>query len=127
MTLKSMLRVEKSGIAVVSIFYVIAGVVQLVILAISNFAIAPLGILAILCLVAAYGLVKMKRWAVWLVIILLLPEITFATTTLYASIMQQQAFFPNLEWLLFHSMLVIYLIATIVASVYILTKRQDFH
>lgn len=120
-----MLGVEKSGVAVVSIFYVIAGIIQLVILAIST--IPPIGVLAISCLITAYGLIQMKKWAVWLVMILFFPEITFATTTLYASIMQQQAFFPNLGWLLFHLMLVIYVIAMLVASVYVLAKRQDFH
>lgn len=124
MTLKSILGVEKLGVAVVSVFFVITGIVQLVILAIS--AIPPIGVLAISCLIAAYGLIKMRRWAVWLVMILLFPEITFATTTLYASIMQQQAFFPNLERLLLHLMLVIYVAAAFVASVYVLAKRQDF-
>ena len=125
MTLKSIFGVEKLGVAVVSIFYVIAGIAQLVVLVMS--AIPPLAVLAISCLIAAYGLIKMRRWAVWLVLILLFPEITFATTTLYASIMQQQTFFPNLEWLLFNLLLVIYVIATISASIYILAKRQDFH
>jgi len=125
MTLKSILRVEKLGVAVVSIFYVIAGIVQIVILAMS--AIPPIGVLAILCLISAYGLIKMRKWAVWLVMILLFPEITLAVTPLYVSVMQQQAFFPNFEWALFQIMLVIYVIATLVASVYILVKRQDFH
>jgi len=124
MALKSMLKVEKSGIAVASIFYLIAGIAQLVILAMSP--IMPIGVLAISCLITAYGLIKMRKWAVWLVVILLFPEITFATVTLYVSIMQQQAFFPNLEWLLVHLMLVIYVIATLVASLYVLAKRQDF-
>jgi len=125
MTLKSILGVEKLGVAVASIFYVIAGIVQIVILAMS--AIPPIGVLAVLCLIAAYGLIKMRKWAVWLVMILLFPEITLAATPLYVSVMQQQAFFPNLEWALFQVMLVIYVIANLVASVYILVKRQDFH
>lgn len=124
MALKSMLGVEKLGVAIVSIFYLIAGIVQLVILAISP--IMPIGVLAISCLITAYGLIKMRKWAVWLVVILLFPEITFATVALYASIMQKQAFFPNLEWLLLNLILGIYVIATLVASVYVLAKRQDF-
>jgi len=122
--LKSMLGVEKLGIAVVSIFYLIVGIAQIVILVISP--IPPIGVLAILCLIAAYGLIKTRKWAVWLAVVLFFPEIVFATTTLYASIMQQQAFFPNLEWLLFHLMLVIYVIATLGACVYVLAKRHDF-
>jgi len=125
MTLKSLLGVEKLGVAVVSIFYLIAGIAQLVIVAIS--AIPPIGVLAVLCLIAAYGLLKMRKWAVWLVMILLLPEITLVAMPIYASMMQQQTLFSNLEWTLFHIILVIYAIATLVASVYILVKRQDFH
>jgi hypothetical protein len=121
-----MLRIEKSGVAVASIFYLIAGIAQLVILAISNFAIMPIGVLAISCLITAYELIKMRKWAVWLVVILLFPEITFATVPLYASIMQQQSFLPNVEWLLLHLMLVIYVIAILIASIYILAKRHDF-
>jgi len=125
MTLKSILGVEKLGVAVVSIFYVIAGIVQLVIVAIS--AVPPVGVLAVLCLIAAYGLIKMRRWAVWLVMMLLFPEITLAAMPLYASITQQQALFPNLEWSLLQLTLVIYAIAILVASIYVLVKRQDFH
>ena len=125
MTWKSILRVEKLGVAIVSVFYVIAGIVQLGILAVS--IIPPIGVLAILCLIAAYGLIKMRKWAVWLVMILLFPEITLAAIPLCASIMQQNAFFPNLESSLFQLMLVIYAIATLVASMYVLAKRQDFH
>ncbi len=124
MASKSLLGVEKLGVAIVSIFYLIAGIAQLVILAISP--IMPIGVLAISCLITAYGLIKMRKWAVWLVVILLFPEITFTTVTLYASIMQQQAFFPNLEWLLLNLILVIYVIATLIASVYVLAKRQNF-
>jgi len=120
-----MLGVERLGVAVVSIFYVIAGVAQFIILVLSNFA--PIAVLAIVCLITAYGIIKTRKWAVWLVMILLFPEITFATATLCASIMQQQGFFPNLELLLFHLMLIIYVIATLAASIYILVKRQDFH
>jgi len=123
--LKSILGVEKLGVAVVSIFYVIAGIVQLVIVAIS--AVPPVGVLAVLCLIAAYGLIKMRRWAVWLVMMLLFPEITLAAMPLYASITQQQALFPNLEWSLLQLTLVIYAIAILVASIYVLVKRQDFH
>jgi hypothetical protein len=124
MALKSILGVEKSGVAVVSIFYLISGIAQFIVIAMS--AIPPIGVLAILCFIATYGLVKMRKWAVWLVAILLFPEITFAAMPLYASIMQQQSFFPNLGWLLFNLMLVIYVIAILVASVYILAKRHDF-
>ena len=123
--MKSLLGVEKLGIAVVFIFYVIAGIVQLVIVAIS--AVPPVGVLAVLCLIAAYGLIKMRRWAVWLVMMLLFPEITLAAMPLYASITQQQALFPNLEWSLLQLTLVIYAIAILVASIYVLVKRQDFH
>ena len=124
MALKSILGVEKSGIAIVSIFYLIAGIAQFIVIAIS--AIPPIGVLAIVCLITAYGLVKMRKWAVWLVAILLFPEMTFAAISLYASIMQQQSFFPNPSWLLFNLILVIYVITILVASVYILAKRHDF-
>jgi uncharacterized membrane protein (DUF2068 family) len=68
MPLKSKLKVEKLGMLATSIFYVIVGVAEAIILALSNFSLVHVEFLAILSLITAYGLFRMKKWAVFLVI-----------------------------------------------------------
>ena len=126
-SLKSILGIDSLGIMIVFLFYVITGISKFVILALSNFGIMPVGILAILCLIAAYGILKTQKWVVWLVTIIVFPEITFAMATLYTSIMQQQTFFPDLSSLLLNLTLIIYIFGFIISTVYVLTKKQDFY
>ncbi|MFQ6080414.1 MAG: hypothetical protein ACE5OW_01950 [Candidatus Bathyarchaeia archaeon] len=124
--MKSKLKVEKLGVVAFSVFYAVAGGTQAFILVLSNFALVHVGFLAVLSLATAYGLVRMRRWSVFLVAILFFLGTTFGATTLYSSIMQQ-TFYPSLEMLLFHLALIVYLIMTVVAFIYVATKRKNFH
>ena len=116
-------KIEDPLMFAFSIFYAIAGGANLYLLVISNFTLGYVGVLGILSLTTAYGLIKKKSWAVWLVAILLFSGITFGATTLYASI-RIQTFNPNLEGLLFHLTLIVYIAMTIVASIYVLARRE---
>ncbi|MEM2935914.1 MAG: hypothetical protein QW231_01910 [Candidatus Bathyarchaeia archaeon] len=118
------LKIEKTWILIFSIFYAIAGGAKLYLLILSNFTLGYVGVLGTLSLTTAYGLIKKKAWAVWLVAILLFTGITFGATTLYASI-RIQTFNPNLEGLVFHLTLIVYIAMTIVASVYVLARREE--
>jgi len=55
MPLKSKLKVERLGVLLVSIFYVIVGGTEAIILALSNFSLIHVAPLAALSLIAAYG------------------------------------------------------------------------
>ncbi len=124
MKLKSRLKMEKPGMVVSSIFYGIAGGAEFLVLFLSGFRLFPLGILGFLSFAAAYGLIKTKKWSVWLVAILLLLGGTFGATTLRASVMRN-TINPNAGVLSFHLMLIAYLVMTAVASIYVLAKRKS--
>jgi len=125
MPLKSKLKVEKSGVLAVSIFYVVLGGAEALVLALSNFTLVHVAPLAVLSLITAYGLIRMKKWSVLLVVILFFPAITFGATTLYVSVIRQ-TFFPSLEVLLFHLALVVYLILAFIALIYVVAVRKNF-
>lgn len=122
MTLKSRLKVENPAVLLFSAFYVIVGIVFLFIFAIYNLRLLHLGIIGVLSLIAAYGVFRMEKWAVWLVAALFLLGTTFGTITLYDSIVLQT--FEGA--LLFHVALIAYLILTVVALIYVAAKRKDF-
>lgn len=124
--LASKLKTKKSGIIVFSVFYAIAGGAEIFVLFLSVFRLFPLGFLGALSLASAYGLVRMKNWSVWLVVIRFFLGTTFGATTLYASIMIQ-TFRLSLDVLSFHLMLMAYLIITVIATIYVLAKRESFH
>mgnify|MGYP001057386710 CR=1 FL=1 len=122
MPLKSRLKVENPAVLLFSAFYVIVGIVFLFIFAIYNLRLLHLGIIGVLSLIAAYGVFRMEKWAVWLVAALFLLGTTFGTITLYDSIVLQT--FEG--GLLFHVALIAYLILTVVALIYVAAKRKDF-
>lgn len=122
MTLKSKLKIENPGALLFSIFYVVVGVAEVFVLVMSNFTVFHIGVLGLLNLFTAYGLFRMKRWSVSLVIALLFLGITFSATTLYHSVVLQ----TFEAALLFHVALIAYLLMTLVASTYVIWKREEF-
>ena len=119
------LKVEKLGVLAVSIFYVIVGGAEAIVLALSNFRLIHVGPLAVLSLITAYGLLRMKKWSVFLVTILFFPAITFGASVLYASVIRE-TFYPSVDVLLFHLALIVYLILTLIALIYVVAVRKDF-
>jgi hypothetical protein len=121
MTLKSKLKIESLGVLVFSIFYVVVGATEVFVVVTSNFTAPPhIGVLGLLNLFTAYGLFKMKRWSVLLVIALFFLGITFGATTLYNSVVLQT--FEGT--LLFRAALIVYMIMLLIASVYVVAKRE---
>jgi uncharacterized membrane protein (DUF2068 family) len=125
MPLKSRLKVEKPGVLMVSIFYLVVGGAEAFILAFSNFTLVHVGPLAALSLITAYGLIRVKKWSVPLAVILFFPAITFGATNLYTSV-KCQTFYPSLEMLLFHLSLIVYLILAFIAVIYVVAVRKNF-
>lgn len=125
MLLKSKLKVQNLGMLAVSVFYVIVGVVEILILALSDFNLVHVAPLAVLSLIAAYGLIAGKKWSIMLAVILFFPATTFGATNLYASIMRQ-TFSPSLGILLFHLGLIVYLILSFIALMFVVAARKKF-
>ena len=123
MTLKSRFKIEDSVVFLFSVFYIIAGAVEVLYLGVERFTAPPhIGVLGLLSLIAAYGLFRMKKWSVLLVTALFLLGMTFGVTTLYNSIILQT--FEGA--LLFHMALIVYMIMLLIAFVYVVAKREKF-
>ena len=122
MALKSKLKVENPAVLLFSIFYAIAGIVFLSIFVVYVLKPPHVGIIGVLSLITAYGVFRMEKWAVWLVVVLFFLGTTFGAITLYDSIVLQT--FEGA--LLFHAALIVYLIMTVVAFIYVVAERKDF-
>ena len=123
--MKEMLKVKRRDGLLLAIFYVIVGVVHLVILTLSNFALLTSGILAVLSFIAAFGLLTVRKWAAWLVIGLFFPQFAFGALTLYAAFLQYSVF-PELTLLLINVALVAFILLAFVTFVYVAAKRKSF-
>jgi hypothetical protein len=116
-------KIENPAVLLFSIFYIAVGIAEVGYFAIENFAAPPhIPVLGILSLITAYSLFKMKRWTVPLVVGLFVTGISFGATTLANSIALQT--FGGA--LLFHTALIAYMIILLIASGYIVVKRENF-
>jgi len=82
MSITSRLNISDKGIFAAFLFYMIAGILFLVLLPLSNFA-AHLGIIGILSLATAYALFQKRSWSIWTIAILFLVNTTFSAYTIY--------------------------------------------
>ncbi|MEM3672759.1 MAG: hypothetical protein QW468_00825 [Candidatus Bathyarchaeia archaeon] len=114
MALKSKLKIEGKGIAASFIFYAVAGIIFFIVLPLAFFP-PHIGIIGILSLLTAYGLLKKRVWAVWLVVMLFFINTTFSLVTLYY-------FF--LGDMLIEVGAAAYLILTWIFTAYIVAKRE---
>ena len=123
MPLKSKFKVESPVVFLFSVFYIVAGAVEIFYIVIENFAAPPhIGVLGLLSLVTAYGLFNMRKWSVLLVTALSFLGITFGATTLYNSVIWQT--FEGA--LLFHTALIAYMTMLLIAFIYVVAKREKF-
>lgn len=124
--MKRKLKVENVGVTIFSVFYSVVGCLLLVYVVLSYFRAAPhVAVLGFLSLITAYGLFKMRKWSVVLVIALFFVGMTFGATELYRPV-ARQTFNPNLEMLLFHLALIAYLFMMAIATAYVVARRRIF-
>jgi len=123
MTSKLSSTIKNPAVLMFSIFYIAVGIVEVGYFAIENFAAPPhIPVLGILSLITAYTVFKMKKWALPLVVGLFFVGMTFGATTLSNSLALQTFG----EALLFHIALIAYMIILLIASIYIVIKREKF-
>ena len=108
----------------VSLFYAVVGVVLAVILAFSRFEPPHVGVLAVLNLMLAYGLFKMRKWSVKLLAALFLPQVVFGVITLYSVTLW--TFYSISETTAFSLSLIVYVVLCFVSLLYVAAKRKDF-
>jgi len=123
--LKSKLKVKRRDGLLLAIFYIIVGIVQIIVLALTNFALFTSGILAVLSFIAAYGLFTVKKWSVWLVIGLFFPQFVFGTVTLYASVLRYISY-QEMTFLLLNIALAAFIVLSFISFAYVMVKRKTF-
>jgi hypothetical protein len=97
-----------------AVFYGAAGIVLLALLPFSNFP-PHVGLTGILSLINAYGILKKRFWAFWLVVALFFVAMAFSLYTLF--------FIGFSNWVVSTGM-VAYAVLTLVFTLYIVLKRQ---
>jgi hypothetical protein len=121
----SRFKVKRRDALLIAIFYAIVGVLQLATLAVFDVRMVWIGALAILSLVAAYGMLMVQKWSVWLIIGLFFPQVVFAASTLYGSI-ALYSLSSEITVLLLNASLVVFIILSCVSFVYVVAKRSSF-
>lgn len=117
MSIKSRFTMENLGMYSASAFYVVVGIVFLVMLPIANFP-PHIGIIGILSLATAYGLLRKRAWTIWFVVVLFFTATAYSAYTIYL-------FYSSLGQNLIQDLSTIaYLILTWVFTAYITTKRK---
>ena len=120
---KLRLKIDNPIVFSFSLFYIIVGAVELIYVVIESFAVPPhIGVLGLLSLITAYGLVRMRKWSVLFAVALFFLGTTFSATTLYNSIILQT--FEGAP--LFHTALIVYTIVSFLTFVYVVMKREEF-
>jgi len=122
--LRFKLKPERPGMLLVSLFYAVVGVVLVSILVLASFRLFHIGVLAVLNLILAYGLFKMKKWSVKLLAALFLPQVVFGAITLYS--VMGWTLSPVWETTAFNLSLIVYVILCFISLVYVLAKKKDF-
>lgn len=107
-------KIGSKGMFATFAFYAVVGIVFLALLVLRGFA-PHVGLLGILSLVTAYGLLRKRAWSLWLVIILFVSGTTFAAFMIYDVLAK--------DYLLGIGM-VVYLILTWVFTAYTAIRRH---
>ena len=108
-----------------AIFHAVVGILQLAALALWDARMVWIGVLAVLSLIAAYGLFSVKKWVVWLVISLFFPQIVFGIWTLYGLVSLYSFNFDTTSLLLEVSM-GLFIVLSLTSFVYVAAKRKSF-
>jgi ABC-type thiamin/hydroxymethylpyrimidine transport system permease subunit len=124
MGLRSRLGIEYKGMFFFAVFYLVAGVVNFIIWGTYGLSLFHVALVAVLSLVAAFGVYQMQSWSLWLVIGL------FFITTTYGAFMVnvflgKYAVTPDMTNLLTVIMWIIYLLLTWIATVYVAARRKS--
>jgi hypothetical protein len=82
LSILSRLKTENKGNLAASVFYAIAGIIFLAWMILTGFP-PHLAIIGIFSLITAYGIIRKRAWAIWLVIILFFIATTFSAILIY--------------------------------------------
>jgi hypothetical protein len=124
MTTEESNKIENPIMRLLAILYIAMGIAQIGYFAVESATAPPhLLLLGLVSLITAYMIFVLKKWALPLVVGLLFVGITFGATTL-ANSLALQAF---ADGLLVNIALIAYVIVLLIATIYIMTKRELFN
>ena len=115
MSLKSKLKIENIGMFTAFVFYAIVGIICFAVLSMVDFGLIHIGIIGILSLITAYGLLKSRVWAIWVVATLFFIATTFSAYTLYSAF--QKDLFLDVS-------MIAYLLLTWIFTAYTVANRK---
>ena len=121
----SRLKVKRRDALLIAIFYAVVGILQLATLALFDIRMVWIGVLAILSLIAAYGVFTVQKWSVWLIIGLFFPQLVFGASTLYGSI-SLYSLSSETTVLLLNASLIVFIVLSCISFVYVVAKRSTF-
>jgi len=123
MALKEKLKIESLPIFVFTIFYLLAAIWNFAILTVNGVSMVHTALIALLSLITAYGLYRMEKWSLWLVVALFFIGNTFGLFSLYWSI-TRDGFAGSTDVLLLNLALIGYVIMTWLSTIYISAKKD---
>ncbi|RJS80499.1 hypothetical protein CW708_00465 [Candidatus Bathyarchaeota archaeon] len=115
MSFASKLNFESLSMFASFIFYLLTGIILFIVLGLNGFNFIHIGILAILNVIAAYGLFKKRGWSLWVVTILFFLNISFSAFNLYY-------FFGSNIFL--DLSLTVFIILTVIFTICVAAKRD---
>jgi len=125
MSFQSILKMKNKWMLFFTIFYILVGAANLMIVGIYDFGLFHIGLIAILSFVAAFGLYQQQSWVLWPIFAL------FFISTVY-SVLMINAFLGNYQ-VNPHAGIILgvvaycaYLVLTWIGTAYIGVKRNDF-
>lgn len=124
MGLRSRFEIEYKGMFFFAIFYLIAGLANFVILGIYGLDLFHIALVAILSLIAAFGVYRLQSWSLWFVVGLFFIATTHIVLMLSVS-MEKYAVNQDLSSLFAILAWIIYLIFTWIATIYVAAKRKN--
>jgi hypothetical protein len=124
MGLQSRLGIEYRGMFFFAVFYLVVGVVNFIILGMYGFGLFHVALVAVLSLIAAFGLYRLQNWSLWLIVGLSFIATTHIAIMLNAFLTSYTAT-PNISSLFTIIAWTVYLILTWIATIYVAAKRQN--
>ncbi len=115
MGFKSRLKNENMGLYLTSIFYAAAGIICFIVLAAIDLELVHIGLIGIISLATAYGLIRRRRWALWSVFVLFFTNTTFAVSMLYYTVGGD---------ILIDAAMILYLVLTWIATIFLAARRK---
>lgn len=117
-------RLTQNGFLLFTVFYLIAGIGNIIILSTNGFNPPHVALIALLSLISAIGIYRLEKWSLWLVVGLLFIVTTYASFMLNFHLEESAINQGSVNWAVVLTW-TIYLVLTWVATIYVAAKRGE--